>query len=118
MSILKNVEGINSEKLKQARKEKGLKIKDLSQETGLTQATISMLENGKISPNLKTIMVLINILDVSLDWLMDIPMRDMPEIINIYNELNKKNQALLEAIALLIYKNQNIKPILSKVQKK
>ena len=37
------------------RKEKGIKIKQLSARSGLTESSISMIENGKISPSITTI---------------------------------------------------------------
>ena len=41
-------------KIKAVRKEKGIKIKQLSARSGLTDSTISMVENGKISPSITT----------------------------------------------------------------
>jgi len=41
-------------KIKAIRKEKGIKIKQLSARSGLTDSTISMVENGKISPSITT----------------------------------------------------------------
>jgi len=42
-------------KIKAVRKEKGIKIKQLSARSGLTDSTISMVENGKISPSITTV---------------------------------------------------------------
>jgi len=106
MKNLRELKGINSEKLKYARKEKSWKIKDLSRETGLTESSISLMENNKMSPNVKTARLLAETLNISLDCLMDIPMKDVPEIVNIYNDLSKDNQALLEKIALLMVENK------------
>ena len=99
MKNLKELKGINSEKLKYARKEKGWKIKDLSRETGLTESAISLMENNRVSPNVKTARLLAETLNISVDWLMDIPIRDVPEIVNIYNDLSNNDQKLLLAIA-------------------
>ncbi len=41
-------------KIKAVRKEKGIKIKQLSARSGLTDSTISMVENAKISPSITT----------------------------------------------------------------
>ena len=41
-------------KIKAVRKEKGIKINQLSARSGLTDSTISMIENGKISPSITT----------------------------------------------------------------
>lgn len=43
------------EKIKAIRKGKGIKIKQLSSRSGLTESSISMIENGKISPSITTI---------------------------------------------------------------
>jgi len=43
------------EKIKSIRKGKGIKIKQLSSRSGLTESSISMIENGKISPSITTI---------------------------------------------------------------
>lgn len=43
------------EKIKLIRKGKGVKIKQLSTRSGLTESSISMIENGKISPSITTI---------------------------------------------------------------
>ena len=43
------------EKIKFIRKGKGIKIKQLSSRSGLTESSISMIENGKISPSITTI---------------------------------------------------------------
>jgi DNA-binding response OmpR family regulator len=43
------------EKIKSIRKGKGIKIKQLSTRSGLTESSISMIENGKISPSITTI---------------------------------------------------------------
>lgn len=43
------------EKIKTIRKGKGIKIKQLSARSSLTESSISMIENGKISPSMTTI---------------------------------------------------------------
>lgn len=43
------------EKIKSIRKGKSIKIKQLSNRSGLTESSISMIENGKISPSITTI---------------------------------------------------------------
>ena len=43
------------EKIRFIRKEKGIRIKQLSTRSGLTESSISMIENGKISPSVTTL---------------------------------------------------------------
>jgi len=44
-----------AQKIRYIRKEKGLTIKQLSAQSGLTESSISMIENGKISPSVATL---------------------------------------------------------------
>jgi len=57
------------QRLKQARGEKGLSIRQLAAEVGLSYVVISNYETGKKSPNLKNLKKLITCLDVDAAWL-------------------------------------------------
>jgi len=57
------------ELLKKARKNKGLRQKDLAMEIGVAQTTIANYENNVRFPNEQTLIKLSEILDVSLDYL-------------------------------------------------
>jgi DNA-binding response OmpR family regulator/mannose-6-phosphate isomerase-like protein (cupin superfamily) len=55
LEVKNNILGKLGEKIKSIRKNKGIKIKQLSTRSGLTESSISMIENGKISPSITTI---------------------------------------------------------------
>lgn len=66
----RNKIGIIGERLKFARKEKGLVIKELTKLTGATESSISCLETGKSTNlNAATLLFLAKELGVSMDWL-------------------------------------------------
>jgi DNA-binding response OmpR family regulator/mannose-6-phosphate isomerase-like protein (cupin superfamily) len=55
LEVKNNILSKLGEKIKSIRKSKGIKIKQLSTRSGLTESSISMIENGKISPSITTI---------------------------------------------------------------
>lgn len=61
-SILKNL----ARKLKKLRKVKGLKLRDVSEVTSLTQSHLSMIENAKTTPSLQTLISLADFYHVDL----------------------------------------------------
>ena len=60
---------ILSERLKQARLEKGMTQKDLFKKTGLAMSSICLYETGKTEPSLFSTFLLADALGVSIDWL-------------------------------------------------
>lgn len=68
-----------SSRLAHLRSKKGAKLKEIGASIGITEASMSRLEAGKISPSLDTLIALANYFDVSLDFLVgrsDKPERD------------------------------------------
>lgn len=57
-------------RLKQAIRLSGITQRDLAEQTGLTEATISRYTSGTRRPNLKQLKKLCRSLNVSADWLM------------------------------------------------
>jgi DNA-binding response OmpR family regulator/mannose-6-phosphate isomerase-like protein (cupin superfamily) len=55
LEVKNNILSKLGEKIKAIRKGKGIKIKQLSARSGLTESSISMIENAKISPSMTTI---------------------------------------------------------------
>lgn len=53
--------------IRNERKKRGLTQSDLSDKTGLTQATISIIEAGKPSAKLQTVILLLSALDLKLN---------------------------------------------------
>lgn len=58
------------DRLKELREEKGLSQSQLSKETGLSQAIISMWEDGLRMPNAQAIIVLAKYFEVTTDYLL------------------------------------------------
>lgn len=52
--------------LTRARLRKGLSQARLAEKTGMRQSVISRIENGRINPNLRTLLVIARALDVNL----------------------------------------------------
>lgn len=58
-----------AEELKNWRKTYNLTQKELSEKTGLSQQSISVWENGKISPTIDSCIILANFYNISIDEL-------------------------------------------------
>ena len=58
-----------AQKLQKARKEKELTQKDVQEITGILQGTISKYEKGILEPNIENLGILIDLYDISADWL-------------------------------------------------
>lgn len=54
------------QQIKKVRQEKELTQKELAEKADVTQQTISAIENGRLDPSLKLLMLLAGILGVSL----------------------------------------------------
>ena len=52
--------------LKEARESRGLSLQDVSDRSGITRPSLSLLENGKGNPTLETIQKLANVLGLQL----------------------------------------------------
>ena len=59
-----------NEKLRQARKAKGITQEDLADEIGSHPASVSNYETGRSMPSTLTLIDLCEVLDVSADWLL------------------------------------------------
>ena len=58
-----------AKKLQNARKENELTQKDVQEITGILQGTISKYEKGTLEPNIENLGILIDLYDISADWL-------------------------------------------------
>lgn len=58
-----------AQKLQKARKEKEFTQKDVQEITGIQQGTISKYEQGKLEPNIENLGILIDLYNISADWL-------------------------------------------------
>lgn len=57
-------------RIRDARKEKALTMKELAQKVGVVESTISMYENGKREPDYSTLVKIADVLNVSTDFLL------------------------------------------------
>ena len=60
---------IFSKRLKKLRKNKGLKQQELAEILGIKRNTYSDWENGKTEPSFENLIKLVDLLEVSIDWL-------------------------------------------------
>lgn len=56
-------------KLKEIRKAKGIKQKELAKELQISQSAISDYENGKLEPSIENLIKMANLLDCTVDKL-------------------------------------------------
>lgn len=57
--------------MRELRKQKGLTMKELGKAVGVAESTISLYENGKHEPDLTTMKRIADVLEVSIDELID-----------------------------------------------
>ncbi|MFC1852454.1 helix-turn-helix domain-containing protein [candidate division CSSED10-310 bacterium] len=79
-NVLKNI----GKKLRALRKQHNLKLKDISEKTGLTQSHISMIENSKTTPSLQTLAQLSGLFNVEITYFFET--RKDKDIISISHE--------------------------------
>lgn len=58
-----------AQKLQKARKENEFTQKDVQEMTGILQGTISKYEKGTLEPNIENLGILIDLYNISADWL-------------------------------------------------
>jgi transcriptional regulator with XRE-family HTH domain len=58
-----------SNRLKEARKSKGLQQKIMAEKLGISRAGYSRIETGSVEITTKNLVKMVEILDISLDWL-------------------------------------------------
>ena len=71
-AAMPEVEKMKAERLKQALKKKGWSQKDLSKETGISEASISLYMHADCNATVNTIMKICRALDISTDYLLGI----------------------------------------------
>lgn len=65
------VPGPVSDRLKAARIRRGLSVRGLAREVGVSPSLVSQIENGKANPSVGTLYAIVSALDISLDELFD-----------------------------------------------
>ncbi|MBO7135339.1 MAG: helix-turn-helix transcriptional regulator, partial [Spirochaetaceae bacterium] len=59
------------EKLRQVREKKGLTLKVVAQQAGVSESLVSQIERNKVSPAIDTLLALADVLDISLEYLFE-----------------------------------------------
>ena len=78
-------------KIKQYRKSNNIKQKELADKLGISRATLSYYENGEVEPNIYTLLKLSEIMNCSIDYLLNIDNIDNKINYSSYIDNNKKN---------------------------
>jgi transcriptional regulator with XRE-family HTH domain len=68
---IEDVQLLIGERIRRARKSRGLTLHDLARKSGLTPGYISQIENNKALPSVSTIFNLGNVLDCPLTFFFD-----------------------------------------------
>jgi len=88
------------DRFNQALEIRGIKAIEISERTGISEATLSQYKNGYSKPKDKRLAKLANVLDVNVSWLMglNVPMNPMPDNISIADDgtvLSEEDRELL-----------------------
>lgn len=115
-------------KFRELRKEKGFTQKELSEMLNLNQTTVSHWELGTALPDVKTLIKLAEIYDVSIDFILGfsdyyypdrIPTSslsdDEKELVDTFRRMTKETQAItLDTVHSLAGDNERRKSVLNK----
>jgi len=61
--------GFLGDKIREVRERKGVTLRTLAEQAGVSESLVSQIERGKVSPSLDTLLALVSSLDLDLDWL-------------------------------------------------
>ena len=101
MKIKSNI----GDKIRQVRKAKGLLQDDLADALNVKRQTISSWEKGRTEPNYAEIRSLSAALNCTVEELVGDYSGNI-HTINLYNQLNDKNRALVNDIVQMLYDKQ------------
>ena len=91
--------------LKEIREDQDLQQKDLAKQLNRTPACISSWETGKTEPSIEDLIKLADILDVSLDYLLD--RADENNVVKEIHESSPLFQKMCSLFEKLTYDDQN-----------
>ena len=92
-------------RIREIRKARGLKLKEVGSLIGVSESTVSMYENSKREPDIATLIKLADLLDVSLDYLLcrvdhcDWAVKKEKELIANDDELTRRGVILLSQLS-------------------
>ena len=59
------------EKIRRVRERKGLTLKEIAGKAGVSESLISQIERNKISPSLDTLLTIVTVLNINIDYLFE-----------------------------------------------
>jgi len=59
------------EKIRRVRERKGLTLKEIAAKAGVSESLISQIERNKISPSLDTLLTIVTVLNINIDYLFE-----------------------------------------------
>lgn len=77
------------EKLRVVRERKGYTLKYVAQRAGVSESLVSQIERNKVSPAIDTLLAIVNVLDVNLEFLFEEYRRSRPVKVVRFNERRK-----------------------------
>ncbi len=77
------------EKLRQVRERKGLTLKTVASQAGVSESLVSQIERNRVSPAIDTLLALADVLDINLEFLFEEYRRSRPVRIIRKNERRK-----------------------------
>ena len=83
------------EKLRSVRERKGLTLKEVAQQAGVSESLVSQIERNRVSPAIDTLLTLAEVLDISLEYLFEEYRRDRPIKVVRYAERRKVEEDLV-----------------------
>ena len=98
----KNTNLLIGKKLRQAREENNISIKDIANKVNVTRQTISNIENDTSMPSIALLCNICDVLNISIDYLLD---WDVDNKIDIAG-LNSEQRRVVYQI-ITIFKNQH-----------
>jgi len=57
------------DKIREVREKRGITLRALAEEAGVSESLVSQIERAKVSPSLDTLMAIVGALDIDLEWL-------------------------------------------------
>lgn len=57
------------DKIREVREKRGITLRALAEEAGVSESLVSQIERGRVAPSLDTLMAIVGALDIDLEWL-------------------------------------------------
>ncbi|CAM3502112.1 XRE family transcriptional regulator [Brevibacillus invocatus] len=94
------------ERIRETRKRNQMNQTEFSQLIGVSQGTLSELEQNKYNPSLETILAIIKVFNVNATWLLFGDVANKDGILELAEELNKVELLLVNGFRMLSIRDQ------------